>query len=88
MIGTQDMSYEFSIMEKYPSFYYNGIKNASEPKNKKINAHFEIETQSKITRLIAPFSVPQNPNIKYSVEYSPDYKTAKIEYSFYQIKIN
>ena len=30
MIGTQDMSYEFSIMEKYPSFYYKEIKNNSQ----------------------------------------------------------
>ena len=83
MIGTQDMSYEFAIMEKYPSFYYKGIESDDNPKNKKINAHFEIEAKSKITRLIAPFYDEQaklNPNIKYSVEYSPDYKKAKIEY--------
>ena len=55
MIGTQDISYEFSIMDKYPSFYYKGIVNNDAPKTKKIVANFEIKTQSKITRLIAPF---------------------------------
>ena len=84
MIGTQDMSYEFSIMEKYPSFYYKELKGNDKPKNKKIIADFEIQTQSKITRLIAPFYdelAKKNPNTKYTVQYSPDYKTAKIEYT-------
>ena len=83
MIGTQDMSYEFSIMEKYPSFYYKGLKGNDKPKNKKIIADFEIQTQSKITRLIAPFydeQAKKNPNSKYTLQYSQDYKTAKIEY--------
>ena len=84
MIGTQDLSYEFSIMEKYPSFHYKELKSYDQPKNKKINAHFEIEAKSKITRLIAPFydeRAKSNPNIKYKVEYSHNYYIAKIEYS-------
>ena len=84
MIGTQDMSYEFSIMEKYPSFYYKDSKDNDKSKNKKIIANFEIQTQSKITRLIAPFydeQAKKNKDIKYLVKYSPDYKTANIEYS-------
>ena len=54
MIGTQDMSYEFSMMEKYPAFHYKEL-NKNKPRNKTINSDIEIETQSKITRLIAPF---------------------------------
>ena len=53
MIGSQDMSYEFDIMEKYPSFHYKGL-NKNDARNKIIKANFNIETQSKITRLIAP----------------------------------
>ena len=53
-IGTQDMSYEFIIMEKYPTFHYKEL-NKNEARNKIIKANFIIETQSKITRLIAPF---------------------------------
>ena len=55
MIGTQDMSYEFFIMEQYPSFYFKGLKNNNECKNKIIKANFQIQTLSKITRLIVPF---------------------------------
>ena len=53
-IGTQDMSFEFTIMEKYPTFHYKEL-NQNEARNKVIKANFIIETQSKITRLIAPF---------------------------------
>ena len=82
MIGTQDMSYEFSIMEKYPSFHYKELNSDDQSKNKKIIANFEILTQSKITRLIAPFyNEEAKKNSKYSVKYSPDYKKAEIEYS-------
>ena len=91
MIGTQDMSYEFSIMEKYPSFYYKEIKNNSQSFHKKILANFEIQTQSKITRLIAPFYDEEaKKNSKYNVKYSPDFKKALIEYSksSEEIKLN
>ena len=85
------MSYEFSIMEKYPSFYYKEIKNDEQSFNKNIKANFEIITQSKITRLIAPFYDEEaKKNSKYFVKYSQDYKKASIEYSksSEEIKIN
>ena len=81
MIGTQDMSYEFSIMEKYPSFYYKELKGNDKPKNKKIIADFEIQTQSKITRLIAPIydkKYKNDLNSIFNVKYGPDYKSAKL----------
>ena len=80
MIGTQDMSYEFSMMEKYPAFHYKEL-NKNKPRNKTINSDIEIETQSKITRLIAPFMDEQaKKNSSFEVQYSPDYKKAKIKY--------
>ena len=48
------MSYEFVIMEKYPTFHYKEL-NKNEARNKIIKANFIIKTQSKLTRLIAPF---------------------------------
>ena len=80
MIGTQDMSYEFSMMEKYPTFHYKEL-NKDKPRNKTINSDIEIETQSKITRLIAPFMDEQaKKNSTFEVQYSQDYKKAKIKY--------
>ena len=74
------MSYEFNIMEKYPSFHYKEL-NKEKPRNKIINANIEIETQSKITRLIAPFMDEQaKKNSTYEVQYNQDYKKAKIKY--------
>ena len=81
MIGTQDMSYEFSIMEKYPVFHYEE-KDENKLKNKMIKANFEIKTLSKITRLIAPFMDEEaKKNSIFKVDYSPDYKLAKINYT-------
>ena len=80
MIGTQDMSYEFNIMEKYPTFHYKEI-NEKNPRNKTIKANFEIKTESKITRLIAPFFDEEaKKNSSFEVQYSPDYKSAQIKY--------
>ena len=80
MIGTQDMSFEFNIMEKYPTFHYKEI-NEKNPRNKTINANFEIKTESKITRLIAPFFDEEaKKNSSFEVQYSPDYKSAQIKY--------
>ena len=77
MIGSQDMSYEFVIMEKYPSFYYKEIN----PREKTIKANFKLITQSKITRLIAPFLDEEaKNNSKYEVNFSNDYKSAEIKY--------
>ena len=79
-IGTQDMSYEFVIMEKYPTFHYKEL-NINNPRNKKIIANFIIETQSKITRLIAPFYDEEaKKNSIYEVSFINDYKKANILY--------
>ena len=80
MIGSQDMSYEFDIMEKYPLFQYEGL-NINERKNKIINANFTLESQSKITRLIAPFYDDEAKKYStYEVKFNNDYKKAEIKY--------
>ena len=80
MIGSQDMSYEFNIMEKYPTFHYKEL-NSDAPRNKIIKANFKIETQSKITRLIAPFYDEEaKKKSTYEVTFSNDFKKADIKY--------
>ena len=80
MIGSQDMSYEFNIMEKYPTFHYKEL-NSNEARNKIIKANFIIETQSKITRLIAPFYDEEaKKKSTYEVAFSNDFKKADINY--------
>jgi len=80
MIGTRDISYEFNIMEKYPTFHYKEL-NMNKPRNKKIISEFHIKTQSKITRLIAPFyDELAKKNSSYEVKYGYDYKSAIIKY--------
>ena len=91
MIGAQDLSYEFSIMDKYPSFYYKGAKNDDGPKYKKIIANIKIQTQSKITRLIAPFYDEKYKNdlsSVYKVEYGSDFKSATISLTKNEEDIN
>ena len=79
-ITSQDMSYEFNIMEKYPTFHYNHI-NQHNYRNKKIKAIFKINTQSKITRLIAPFFDDKaKKNSELEILFNDDYTNAKIYY--------
>ena len=88
MIDSNDLSYQYEIMENYPSFQSKEL-NIKNSENKKINAIFKIETQSKITRLIAPFL---DEKLKvycvYKVKYSQDYKIAEIEYQNDKINLN
>ena len=49
IIDSNDLSYQYEIMESYPSFHSKEIKNKNS-ENKTINANFKIKTQSKITR--------------------------------------
>ena len=79
-ITSQDMSYEFNIMEKYPTFHYNHI-NQEKFRNKKIIAIFKIQTQSKITRLIAPFfDEKAKKNSGLEIEFNQDYTKAIVFY--------
>ena len=88
MIDSTDLSYQFNIMEAYPAFHYkeSGI---SKSENKKISAKFIIETQSKITRLIAPFLDNETKNnCVYKTNFSQDYKKAEIEYKNDKYELN
>ena len=79
-ITSQDMSYEFTIMEKYPTFHYNHL-NQEKFRNKKIKAIFAIKAHSKITRLIAPFFDDQaKKNSQFETLFNDDYTEAKIYY--------
>ena len=74
------MSYEFTIMEKYPTFHYNHL-NQEKFRNKKIKAIFKIKAHSKITRLIAPFFDDQaKKNSQFETFFNDDYTEAKIYY--------
>ena len=44
MLDSNDLSYEFNIMENYPDFNYKELENKNS-ENKKINAIINIETQ-------------------------------------------
>ena len=81
MLGSDDLSYEFNIIDNYPAFYDEKLKDINN-KNKKIEANIKIETQSKITRLIPKYlNEEAEKNSKYNVKFSPDYKNAEIEYN-------
>ena len=87
MLGANDLSYEFNLIDFYPLFYYEGFETDLE--NKKIEAKFNIETQSKITRLIAPFKENlEGKDYIYKVIYSNDYKKAEIIYINNNPKLN
>ena len=80
MIDSEDLSYQFDIMEVYPSFYYKEMKD-KKSQNKNISANFTIETQSKLTRLIVPFLDKEiKNNCVFNIKYSQDYKKAEIKY--------
>ena len=88
MIDSNDLSYQYEIMESYPSFHSKEIKNKNS-ENKKINANFKIKTQSKITRLIAPFLDKELiVHCGYKIKYSQDYNIAEIEYQNDKINLN
>ena len=88
MLDSNDLSYEFIIMENYPDFNYKELENKN-TENKKINAIFNIETQSKITRLIAPFlDKNSKKDCIYNIKYRQDYKKAEIEYKNNKIDFN
>ena len=45
MLGSDDLSYEFNIIDNYPAFYDEQLKDINN-KNKKIEDNIKIETQS------------------------------------------
>ena len=79
MIGANDMSYEFKIIENYPTFCYN---NKKERNYKKVEVNLNIKAQSKITRLVSPFMTEEEKKRnQYKVNFENDYKNAIIKYT-------
>ena len=78
LLTSNDMSYELSIMEKYPSFQYENM-NYKKLANKKIKGKIIINTFSKITRLIS-FFLDETNKKKTKINYSKDYMEAIIEF--------
>ncbi len=78
LLTSNDMSYELSIMEHYPSFQYKEM-NKEKPDNKKVKGKINIKTLSKITRLISFFLDEENKK-NTKITYSNDYMEAIIEF--------
>ena len=78
MITSQDMSYEFSFMEHYPCFVFEGKKIES----KRIEGKFILNTKSKITRLISPFmDEATEKSTTFEVIFSDNYTQATINFN-------
>ena len=70
-ISSYDMSYEYIIMNNFPSFIFNS-KDKEETKENKIEIIYNIDitTCSKITRLFTNFKNKENINITYNEDYT------------------
>ena len=78
MITSQDMSYEFSFMEHYPCFVFEGKKVES----KRIEGKFILSTKSKITRLISPLmDEVAEKSTTFEVIFSDNYTQATINFN-------
>jgi len=78
LLTSNDMSYELSVMEHYPSFQYKEMYN-DKPDNKKVKGKIIIKTLSKITRLITFFLDEENKK-NTKINYTNDYMEATIEF--------
>ena len=78
MITSQDMSYEFSFMEHYPCFVFDGKKVES----KRVEGKFILNTKSKITRLISPLlDEAAEKSTTFEVIFSDNYTQATINFN-------
>ena len=70
-ISSYDMSYEYIIMNNFPSFIFNS-KTKEEPKENKIEIIYNINITacSKITRLFTNFKNKENLIITYNEDYT------------------
>ena len=78
LLSSNDMSFELSIMESYPSFQYKEM-NQDKPDFKKVKGKIIIKTLSKITRLITFFLDKENEK-KTKINYNNNYMEAIIEF--------
>ena len=78
MITSQDMSYEFSFIEHYPCFVFDGKKVES----KRVEGKFILNTKSKITRLISPLmDEVAEKSTTFEVIFSDNYTQATINFN-------
>ena len=78
MITSQDMSYEFSFIEHYPCFVFDGKKAES----KRVEGKFILNTKSKITRLISPLmDQAAEKSTTFEVIFSDNYTQATINFN-------
>ena len=93
-ISSYDMSYEYIIMNNFPSFIFNS-KDKEETKENKIEIIYNIDitTCSKITRLFTNFKNKENINITYNEDYTKSKISHRMEQDLsnkiiYENKIN
>lgn len=79
ILSSYDMSYEFSFIQKYPTFSIKNDKkqNIQNPNglHKKIVGELNLKTKTKITRLIM---INPNPKLTITKQINDDYLEAKI----------
>ena len=93
-ISSYDMSYEYIIMNNFPSFIFNS-KDKEETKENKIEIIYNIDITacSKITRLFTNFKNKENINITYNEDYTKSKISHRMEQDLsnkiiYENKIN
>ena len=93
-ISSYDMSYEYIIMNNFPSFIFNS-KDKEETKENKIEIIYNIDITacSKITRLFTNFKNKENINISYNEDYTKSKISHRMEQDLsnkiiYENKIN
>ena len=79
-ITSYDMSYEYIIMNNFPSFNYNSKKEKETKENTiEIIYNININTCSKITRLFTNFKNMESLSITYNEDYTKSKISHKIE---------
>ena len=80
MIGADDMSYEYKIIENYPCFTYKELK-VKEENVVAIEANIKITAHSKITRLFISPEIKLNSIFSnYETVFDDEYVIANIKY--------
>ena len=81
MITSEDMSFQYEIMQHYPNFISKDMKQEDINKNraKNLEGKIKIKTQSRLTRLIIPLL--DEKKIKFEKKYNEDYTEVEITIS-------
>jgi len=81
MITSEDMSFQYEIMQHYPNFISKDMKKEDIDKNraKNLEGKIKIKTQSRLTRLIIPLL--DDKKVKFEKKYNEDYTEVEITIS-------